>query len=63
MREGGRGKKGARMEQDNVDDVVVARRVACRPSEPVMAHNLAKNEQTAMVWPFVTAIIRDYKLI
>ena len=48
MREGERGDEGARIGRGNGDDVVVARRVVCRPSEPVMAHNLAKI-QTAMV--------------
>ena len=40
LREGERGEEGARTKRGNGDDVVVARRVACRPSEPVMAHNL-----------------------
>ena len=48
MREGERGEEGARTKRGNGDDVVVARRVACRPSEPVMAHNLARI-RTAMV--------------
>ena len=41
FREGG-GKESARTEQGNGDNVVVARWVLCRPSEPVMAHNLAR---------------------
>ena len=48
FRERERDEEGARMGQGNGDDVGVARWAACRPSEPVMAHNLAKI-QTAMV--------------
>ena len=36
MREGERGEEGARTGRGNGDDVVVARQVACRPSEPAM---------------------------
>ena len=50
MREGEMGEEGARTGRGNGDDVVVARWVACRPSEPVMAHNLIKKTRTAMVW-------------
>ena len=49
MREGERGKEGARTGRGNGDDVVVARWVACRPSKPAMAHDLAKTIRTAMV--------------
>ena len=41
LREGERGEEGARTGWGKSDDVGVARWVACRPSEPVMAHSLA----------------------
>ena len=44
MREGGRGKEGARTGCGNSNDVVVA----CRQSKTAMAHNL-KRIRTAMV--------------
>ena len=50
MSEGERGEEGARTGRDNGDDVVAARGVACRPFDPVMAHNLIKKTRTAMVW-------------
>ena len=62
MREGERGEEGARTGRGNGDDVVVARRVACRPSEPVMAHNLARSKRLAMVRPFV-AITSSYDIL
>ena len=49
MKEEGRGEEGARTGWGNSDDVVVAQWVVCRPYEPVMAHNLARKIQTAIL--------------
>ena len=46
MREGERDEEGARTGRGNGDDIGVVRWVACRPSDPVMAHNLAKIRTT-----------------
>ena len=46
LREGERGKEGAQTGRGDDDDVVVAGRVAGRPSEPAMAHNLIKKTRT-----------------
>ena len=46
--------------RSNGNDVAVAHWAACRPSEPVVAHNLQRNGHMAMVVAFVAVIIRDY---
>ena len=50
MREGERGEEGALTGQGNGDGVAVARWSRAAHLEPVMAHNLTKKTQTAMVW-------------
>ena len=61
MRIGERVEEGARTGRGNGDGVEVACWIACRPSEPVMAHNLERTKQMVMVRPIMAAIIRDYK--
>ena len=54
MREGERGKEGAQTGRGDDDDVVVAGRVAGRPSEPAMAHNLIKKTRTGVYELLIT---------